>query len=71
MDRGAWWATVHKATKSKTCLSMHACMHAPHCKTFFFPQVIDTSLERIILRQSEMVNESLTIAFHIYNKICN
>ena len=70
MDRGAWWATVHKATKSKTRLSMHACMH-PIAKHFFFPQVIDTSLERIILRQSEMVNESLTIAFHIYNKICN
>ena len=65
MDRGAWWATVHKATKSNT--SEHACMHhiAKHC----FSKVIDLSLERIILRQSEMVNETLTIAFHIYNKI--
>ena len=67
MDRGAWWATVHKATKSNT--SEHACMHhiAKHC----FSKVIDLSLERIILRQSEMVNETLTIAFHIYNKIYN
>ena len=24
MDRGAWRATVHGATKSQTCLSMHA-----------------------------------------------
>ena len=69
MDRGAWWATVHKATKSKTHLRMHTCMH-PIGK-HFFPQVIDISLEKIILRQSEMVNESLTTAFHIYNKICN
>ena len=21
MDRGAWWATIHKVTKSRTCLS--------------------------------------------------
>ena len=30
MDRGAWWATVHKDAKSQTQLkqlSMHACMH--------------------------------------------
>ena len=29
MDRGAWWATAHKVTKSQTCLkrlSMRACM---------------------------------------------
>ena len=48
---------------------MHACMHpiGKHSP----PQVIDISLKRIIFRQSEMVNECLTIAFHIYNKICN
>ena len=23
MDRGAWWATVHRVTKSQTQLSMH------------------------------------------------
>ena len=31
MDRGFWWATVHKVAKSQTRLkqlSMHACMHA-------------------------------------------
>ena len=22
MDRGAWWATIHGVTKSRTCLSM-------------------------------------------------
>ena len=30
MDRGAWWATVHRVTKSQTQLkqlSMHACTH--------------------------------------------
>ena len=30
MDRGAWWATVHRVTKSQTGLkrlSMYACMH--------------------------------------------
>ena len=21
MDRGAWWATIHRVTKSRTCLS--------------------------------------------------
>ena len=25
MDRGAWWATVHRVTKRQTQLSMHAC----------------------------------------------
>ena len=24
MDRGAWWATVHRVTKSQAGLSMHA-----------------------------------------------
>ena len=23
MDRGAWWATVHGVTRSRTCLSTH------------------------------------------------
>ena len=30
MDRGAWWATVHRVTKSQTELkqiSMHTCTH--------------------------------------------
>ena len=31
-DRGAWWATVHGVGKSRTRLSMHACMHM-HCLT--------------------------------------
>ena len=35
MDRGAWWATVHKATKSNTCLSMHACTTL---QNIFFPK---------------------------------
>ena len=29
MDRGAWWATVHRVAKSRTwlkCLSMHTCL---------------------------------------------
>ena len=28
MDRGAWWATVHRVTKSQTRLSDLACTHA-------------------------------------------
>ena len=32
MDRGAWWATVHRATKSWTQLSDGACTQA--CRTF-------------------------------------
>ena len=28
MDRGAWWATAHRVTKSRTQLSNLACMHA-------------------------------------------
>ena len=31
MDRGAWWAAVHRVAQSGTRLkrlSMHACMHA-------------------------------------------
>ena len=28
MDRGAWWATVHEAPKSRARLSMHTAMHA-------------------------------------------
>ena len=27
MDRGAWWATVHRITKSRTRLSNLACTH--------------------------------------------
>ena len=27
MDRGAWWATVHRVAKSRTWLSMHTCTH--------------------------------------------
>ena len=27
MDRGAWWATVHRVTKSQTHVRMHACSH--------------------------------------------
>ena len=30
MDRGAWWATVHRVTKSRTGLNqlnIHACTH--------------------------------------------
>ena len=30
MDRGAWWATVHRVPKSRTQLSVHAWMHTPH-----------------------------------------
>ena len=26
MDRGAWWATAHRVTKSWTRLSIHACI---------------------------------------------
>ena len=26
MDRGGWWATVHEVAKSRTQLSMQACM---------------------------------------------
>ena len=29
MDRGAWWAMVHRVTKSQTRLSNWACMHTP------------------------------------------
>ena len=28
MDRGPWWATVHRVTQSQTRLSMQACMPA-------------------------------------------
>jgi len=28
MDRGAWWAAVHRVAKSRTCLSMHEHTHA-------------------------------------------
>ena len=31
VDRGAWWAAVHRVAQSRTQLkrlSMHACMHA-------------------------------------------
>ena len=34
MDRGTWWAVVHRVTKSWTrlkLLSMHARMPIPHC----------------------------------------
>ena len=29
MDRGAWWATVHRVTKSQTELSNGACSQIP------------------------------------------
>ena len=28
MDRGAWWATVHRTAKSQTRLKTHTCIHA-------------------------------------------
>ena len=36
--RGAWWATVHRVTKSQTQLSTHACMQASielHAEIFY------------------------------------
>ena len=38
MDRGAWWATVHRVAKSRTWLkqlSMHACTHRAYCFNHF------------------------------------
>ena len=29
MDRGVWWATAHRVTKSRTLLSTHTHAHAP------------------------------------------
>ena len=33
MDRGAWWATVQRATKSQTRLKQHVCTHT-HTHTY-------------------------------------
>ena len=33
MDRGAWWATVHRITKSWTQLSTHIHIQNYHCVT--------------------------------------
>ena len=30
MDRGAWWATVHRVTKSRTSLKRFSMQHAPY-----------------------------------------
>ena len=35
MDRGAWWAAVHRVTKRQTQLSMHAC-HSRNYKHVIF-----------------------------------
>ena len=35
MDRGAWWATIHAITKSRTRLSMHACTYTHTQHTLF------------------------------------
>ena len=32
MDRGAWWATVHRVTKAQTQLSMHCKFSVRYCK---------------------------------------
>ena len=37
MDRGAWWATVHGVTKSRTCLKQWACMHSWFIMLCSFP----------------------------------
>ena len=45
MDRGAWWATVHRVTKSQRLLkqlSMHACTY--HKLTVFLCGVTLTAL---------------------------
>ena len=34
MDRGAWWATVHRVPKSQPQLSMHAHTHNHYTTTF-------------------------------------
>ena len=37
MDRGAWWATVHRIAKSQTWLSMHMFCQVPWmCNTLYF-----------------------------------
>ena len=33
MDRGAWWVTVHRVTKSQTQLSMHTFIEGDMCST--------------------------------------
>ena len=43
MDRGAWQATVHRVTQSKTCLkqlSTHACMHIHVYKMLHYLNVV-------------------------------
>ena len=36
MDRGAWWATVHRVEKSWTRLSTHIVWSSTSCTVFFF-----------------------------------
>ena len=45
MDRGAWWAMLHRVAKSWAWLkrfSMHACMHYQRAVSSFFPYILDT-----------------------------
>ena len=37
MDRGAWWATVHKVTKNQTWLKGLPCLVAQSCPTLCYP----------------------------------
>ena len=49
MDRGSWWATVHRVTKSQACLkrlSMHAYMKGQLHSWMYIPKYKSTNSKR-------------------------
>ena len=74
MDRGAWWATVHRVAKSQTQLKRHS-MHAvvPHkaAARFIGSAIWEVSILRIMLcitlrlYFSPVYNPSVVLYFHL------
>ena len=73
VDRGAWWATVHRVTKGQTWLkrlSTHLCTqnHYPNhdVKHFYHPRKISHSCLQLIPDLSSGLRQLLTCFYH-YN----
>ena len=59
MDRGAWWATVHGVTKSRSQLSMrsHTSFTEPNFCCYFYPLMLVLKVIcMVIIREGQWVN---------------
>ena len=50
MDRGAWWATVHRVTKSQTRLSISLCVYSLDDLLLIFVVVAQVNFQNIFFK---------------------